>query len=494
MKAIGILRSPIRPSDSHQWRQAAAGASLCLSSLAIAYVAHLHGRPVTAALIAIVGVVAVGGLLGLRAGAVAGLGASITYNLLFTDPFLRFSLSSADDLVPIIALNLSAVASGLIAGRLHDRAVAAEQSERRVSDLLWFSEGLQSAVTLSEVEKIASGFLATGPSSLQLFVLTEQGLEACSEPVWARAAALEVFDSGLPQLALGDFMAFQLKSADRRLGVLAARSDRLRRSPQEISVFLPLLTLAIQRCQLAEQLAEGDVLKKSEAFKTALLSSVSHDLRTPLAAIAASAGSLAEFNEQLDTETKAELLSTIQDQCSRLDRLTANLLNLGRIEGGLDVEKMPIVDAIEVLGGTLVRMRKTDNDLTIERDFRTTSASVRADEALLEQVFFNVLENAVRHTPAKTPIHVDATRSGDTIVIAIEDDGPGLPPREAERIFERFYQVGQGKIPASGSGLGLSIAKGFTELIGGDIRACRAHRPMRGARFEVVLPLSSGAS
>jgi two-component system sensor histidine kinase KdpD len=494
MKVIAIWKNAVGRGESHRWREAAAGAALCLSSLAIAYVAHLHGRPVTAALIAIVGVVAVGGLLGLRAGAVAGLGASITYNLLFTDPFLRFSLSSADDLVPVIALNLSAIASGLIAGRLHDRAVAAEQSERRVSDLLWFSEGLQSAVTLSEVEKIASSFLAASQSDMQLFILNEQGLEACSEPAWGRAAAQEVFVSGLPQLVLGDHIAFQLKSADRRLGVLAAQLGRLRHSPQEIAVFLPLLTLAIQRCQLAEQLAEGDVLKKSEAFKTALLSSVSHDLRTPLAAIAASAGSLAEFNDKLDRNTQQELLSTIQDQCSRLDRLTANLLNLGRIESGLDVEQMPIVDAIEVLGSTLVRMRKTDSNLTIKRDFRTTFASVRADEALLEQVFFNVLENAVRHTPAKTPIHVDAARSGNAIIIAIEDDGPGLPPKEAERIFERFYQVRQGKIPASGSGLGLSIAKGFTELIGGDIRACRAHRPMRGARFEVILPLLSSAS
>ena len=161
----------------------------------------------------------------------------------------------------------------------------------------WWTSSASAATSLATSRFGSATQVRPGPSSVQLVMLTENGLEARSAPDWGRAVALEAFDSGLPQLVLGDLVAFQLRGGDRRLGILVARSGQLRQSPHEIAVFLPLLALAIQRCQLAERLAEADVFKKSEGFKTALLSSVSHDLRTPLAAIAASAGSLMEFGD-----------------------------------------------------------------------------------------------------------------------------------------------------------------------------------------------------
>jgi two-component system sensor histidine kinase KdpD len=249
-----------------------------------------------------------------------------------------------------------------------------------------------------------------------------------------------------------------------------------------------LLALALLRCILAEQLTQADVIRRSEQFKTTLLSSVSHDLRTPLASIAASASSLASLRSELDEETKIDLLATIQEQCDRLDRLTGNLLSLGRIEGGLAVDEMPVVDAVEVLGMALSRARKLSSAHDFERDFQIASATVRADEPLLEQVFFNVLQNATVHAPAG-PVRVSAAVNGKALIVSIEDDGPGIPFDIRERVFDRFYQANDRRKARSGSGLGLPIAKGFAEIIGGTITAGRAMPPLRGARIEIALPV-----
>jgi two-component system sensor histidine kinase KdpD len=216
---------------------------------------------------------------------------------------------------------------------------------------------------------------------------------------------------------------------------------------------------------------------------------VSHDLRTPLAAISASASSLRRFQTELDAETKAQLLEAIEEQCARLDRLTTNLLNIGRIEGGLDVKQMPVIDAVEVLGSALARVRQVHAGHQFEKDFQIKSGAVRADEPLLEQVFVNVLENAAVHTAAGTTVKVSSLPQPGCLLISVEDDGDGIPKADRTRIFERFFQGGSDTRVKSGSGVGLSIAKGFAERIGGSIRACSAERPLRGAKIEIELPL-----
>lgn len=465
-------------------------AVVSVGAIGIAFAAHLHGNPITAALLAVFGVTIVGALMGLRAGVIAGVVASLTYNLLLTDPFLRFSLASLDDLVPIIALNVSAIASGLIAGRLHDRAVAAESSSQLVSGLLAFSQALQQALTLEEIEEVARRYLRGTEGGLQLFVEHGDELSSPSVSTMGDRVATEVWHSRMPELRVGDHVAIILTTGDRRLGLVVVEVDQSGSFPQEIRTFLPLLALAVQRWLLATELSEADAVRRSEKFKTVLLSSVSHDLRTPLAAISASASSLARFQDEFDASTKNELLQTIQEQCDRLDRLTTNLLNIGRIEGGLDVEQMPIVDAVEVLGSALARTRELHNEHRFCKDFRARSAAVRADEPLLEQVFTNVLENAAVHTAPGTTVRVSSAASQGSLLITIEDDGAGITEGDRSRVFERFFQAPSDGRPPPGSGLGLSIAKGFAERVGGTIRADSAEPPLRGAKIEIALPLA----
>jgi two-component system sensor histidine kinase KdpD len=252
-----------------------------------------------------------------------------------------------------------------------------------------------------------------------------------------------------------------------------------------------MLAIAAERLLLTESLVAADVLRQSEDFKTALLSSVSHDLRTPLAIIGASAGSLLRYPEKLSDEARRELLISIEQQSTRLNQLTDNLLSLVRIEGGLDSSAMPTVDALDVLGSALVTARQFAPDRRITKDLQLGEAIVRADPSLLEQVLINVIQNAVVHTPLEAPIHVEVAAAPKLVRISVEDGGAGVSDEEGELIFERFHQAPVSGRRHAGSGLGLSIARGFARAVGGDVTVSRRRDGAAGARFEITLPLAA---
>lgn len=216
------------------------------------------------------------------------------------------------------------------------------------------------------------------------------------------------------------------------------------------------------------------------------MSSVSHDMRTPLGAISASATSLSQFGDELAQETRADLLAIIVEQCGRLDRYTANLLNLTRLQAGLDASHFVTCDAVEVLGSAISRARDFSGEHLITKRFAAGSAIVRADPVMLEQVFYNVLENAMRYSSPKSEITVGVMALAATVEISIQDEGPGIPDNDILHVFQRFYRGT--KVPtAEGSGLGLSIAKGFTEAFGGRIEA--ENSDFAGACIRILLPL-----
>jgi two-component system sensor histidine kinase KdpD len=250
------------------------------------------------------------------------------------------------------------------------------------------------------------------------------------------------------------------------------------------------VSIAVERCLLLEQVSEAELLKRSEEFKSALLSSVSHDLRTPLSAISASASSLIRFGNELAPETRADLLLMIQQQCDRLNRYTTNLLNLVRLRAGVDSTRFTECDALDVLGTAISRARAAGDGRAISKDYEVATAIVRADPVMLEQVFYNVLENAVRYSPAETPINVSAHKRGGWLLVLVEDHGAGIAETDRKRVFERFYRSHAG-LAHEGNGLGLSIAKGFTEAFGGSIEASRSQGSVSGTTIKIELPLRS---
>jgi two-component system, OmpR family, sensor histidine kinase KdpD len=285
---------------------------------------------------------------------------------------------------------------------LKDQARASEEAQRRVESLLTFSQDLQTTTSLQDMIAAARQS-APGLEALELHLDNGRVISPEQEPTLRLLAA---------QLRNADCTSLPAENGSM---VLCERfSDGLVVAivPQEhatdAAAHLAIIALAAERWALTHRLVQADVFRQSEQFKTALLSSVSHDLRTPLAVISASAGSLLHYRESLSAEAQQDLLESIEQQSRRLDQLTDKLLSLGRIEGGLDQASMPTVDALEVLGEALVAVRQAAPTRKITKEYGLDHASVRAEPSLLHQIIANVLENAIIHTPKDTTVHVSA--------------------------------------------------------------------------------------
>lgn len=228
---------------------------------------------------------------------------------------------------------------------------------------------------------------------------------------------------------------------------------------------------AVRRERLARQALDLEVTRRSDELKTALLVSVSHDLRTPLAAIRAAAGNLADPEVDLDDGERRQLAVAIDDEATRLNRLVGNLLDMSRVEArdlAPALTPIPLADAVEAV---VERMRPLLGSRRIEIEVPPDLPPVRADATLLDQALGNVLDNVAKHTPDGTPARIEASREDDAILLVIEDSGPGVPEDAVGRLFERFYRVAPARGGTRGSGLGLAVVKGFVEAMGGTVRA-----------------------
>jgi two-component system sensor histidine kinase KdpD len=229
------------------------------------------------------------------------------------------------------------------------------------------------------------------------------------------------------------------------------------------------------------------VLQATERLQTALLNSISHDLRTPLVSITGALSSLQEDGSRLDGPTQRALVDNAREEAERLNRLVGNLLDMTRLEAGAVKVKREPVDVADLVGSALQQLAPQLASRPVDVGVPNRLPPVSADFVLILQVLVNVLDNALKYSPPEAAIALDACRLDDSIQIAVADQGPGIPPADLSRIFDKFYRVqGSGKI--TGTGLGLSICKGILEAHGGRIWA--ENRLEGGARICLVLPLA----
>ena len=228
-------------------------------------------------------------------------------------------------------------------------------------------------------------------------------------------------------------------------------------------------------------------------MRDALLDSLSHDLRTPLSSIAGAASSLRALGDKMSPAERLELLSSIEDETGRLARFVANLLDMSRIEaGGLKVNR-DLVSIADVVQGAVERSRKAFPGEPVRVSLAPNLPFVRGDDKLLEQVLFNLLDNAHKYAGEAGAI-VHARQEGDEVVLSVTDEGPGIKPAELERIFEKFYRGGRPDGRKAGTGLGLSISRRLVEAMGGTIVAQSPAVRRRGTRFVVRLPAAQATS
>jgi two-component system sensor histidine kinase KdpD len=246
--------------------------------------------------------------------------------------------------------------------------------------------------------------------------------------------------------------------------------------------------LAIERVHLVDDLDRAKRREEADRLRAALLTSISHDLKTPLAAIVGAAGALRDLSPQLDDKAKIDLVATVLDESERLNRFIANLLDMTKLEAGSIKPNLARHDVGEIVGSVLERARKILARHAVEIEIAGGLPMLELDPVLFEQVLFNLLDNAAKYAPPETTIRIESWQEGETVKLQVIDEGGGIPPEEVELVFEKFHRASKGDQVRAGTGLGLAISRGFIEAMGGTIDAAnRADRS--GAVFTIKLPV-----
>lgn len=246
-----------------------------------------------------------------------------------------------------------------------------------------------------------------------------------------------------------------------------------------------------EQARLSRQAEQARILQARENLERALLNSISHDLRTPLVSITGALSALKGEGERLSDQARRELLETAFDEAERLNRFVGNLLDMTRIEAGAIRLNMEPSDIQELVGCALAAMEKRLGDREVTVELSPGLPLVPLDMVLMNQVLVNLLDNANKYAPAKSPIEIHASVRDDRLCLEVADRGPGVPPDELGRLFDKFYRI---PVPerVGGTGLGLSICKGIVEAHGGKIRG--ENRDGGGLRIEILLPLTQPVS
>jgi two-component system sensor histidine kinase KdpD len=427
------------------------------------------------ALVFVLGITLAGATMGLGAALLVSLASFLLYNFYFAEPVLTFRFDTLDDFAPLVVFNLSAVISGVLAGRARDRAAVAAAANASLTALLQISRSLQSAVRFEDIERALTGPVAQA-AGVKLLPAQAPAVHTKRAP---DAEATRISNEALD--------TYRLECGSRAIELMVAPEQADERNGGALGPALTnLVALAMERAALSEKIADAEAAARTESLKTALLSSVSHDFRTPLATIRASASSLIDFGDKLDRGIADSLLRSIVEESERLNRFTANLLQMTKLEAGQTLST-EIVSVSDILGVALRRLRPRAGERRIERS-GTEDCVVRADPVLFELVLLNVLENAVLYSSDGSRIAIALRREDGLCVIEIADEGRGLPTAELDRIFDRFHRVDASEQMPRGTGLGLAIAKGFVQACGGSIEARVPGLGSRGTCIRICLP------
>ena len=435
------------------WRPiaAVAGEVLIVVAVATGVVALLEGSaPVTGLgvlyLLAVLWLAIHRGQTAALAAAVLGV---LALNWFFIPPKHELTIANSENVAALIVFLIVAIVVGRLASAARDRAAEAEARARtalareREASLIAHAASavLAGRGIATELDTIAHEVaVATGARRARVVLAaapsTEDDELAIRLPLQARSGWLQVAAPDWPREDLG------------RLAEPIAR----------------LVEVAIERERVADQAADTEAARRAAVAKTAVLHAISHDLRSPLTAISASAGAL---RAELSPEDRAELLGVIEAEAERLARLVDDLLDLSRIQAGAVHPRQDWCDLRDIVERAVAQVQDRQGERPIEVKLPGELPLVRADAAQLERVFSNLVENAVKFSPRGSPVAVRGGRTGGRVTVRVVDQGPGIPRRDRAQLFEPFFRGAEGR--GSGAGLGLAICRGFVEANGGRI-------------------------
>ncbi len=518
---------------------------------AIIYTLHLYPTIPDISLAYLLIVLALAGTRGLYAAVLSALVAFFSFDYFLVPPLYTFTIGRFEEWLALFVFLATAIITGQLASAMRLRAEQASRQARETRILYELVRATNSEEDLEQqlsivAHAIVDVFSSWGirdcaillPDAHGKLILQAGALqadqqakllsdeEATASWVMTQDQAVELHDVSLaPQLSTSSapraivrstaaihpmrryMRMIPLKMGQKVVGVVrllieddprlftrekSLGIDRDRSNPATTFfwTFLDQAASVIERARLRRESLQIELLKRTDALRAALLSSVSHDLRTPLSSIKAAASSLLQEDVQWDEEARRSFALAIEHEADRLNRLVGNLLDMSRIEGGALKPEKEWYPVDELIHDVLDHMQPVLQGRTVQTHLPDDLPPVELDYLQMDQVLTNLIENAVRYTPPESPIEVSAQIDGEQMVISISDRGPGIPQADKERIFDKFYRVLSTQRNAAtipGSGLGLAVSKGLVEAHGGHIWV--EDRPGGGSIFRFTLPV-----
>lgn len=455
----------------------------------------------------LLGVMVVAMRVGLQPAILTSITSFFAFNFFFTEPRWSFAVSDTQNILTLVFFLIAAVIVSNMASRLRTQVQATRESARRTTNLYDFGRKVTAAATQDDVLWAVVHHVAATIQGKSLVMLpAEQGLTlaagyppedqlddksaAAAEWAWAHG---KLAGRGSPTLPASLWLFLPLKTARSSVGVLGVQmsEDADLPSPEQMRLLETLAdqaAVAIERTTLVADIEIARVATERERLRSALLSSLSHDLRTPLVSIMGAAGSLISYDEALDSAARKELAQTIQDEAERLNRFVQNLLDMTKLGSGALKPRADWVDLRDVVGAAVHRAKTLARKHELKVEIDPAMPLLCLDPVLMEQMFFNLLDNACKYAPKGTQVKVWAKKRDDHIAVEVTDQGPGIPAEDREKVFDMFYRVNLADSQPAGTGLGLAICRGIVEAHDGQI-AAEAGLNGVGTAIVIRLPL-----
>jgi two-component system sensor histidine kinase KdpD len=437
----------------------------------------------------------------------ASVVASLGYNFFFMEPLYTFTIADPTNVGAFVFFIVMAVLVSNLAARVRIQALAAMGRARTTESLYSFSRKLAGVGTLDDV-LWAIAYQTALMLKVRVVLMLPENDSIAVKAGYPPEDMLDDADLAAANWALrsdrpagrgsdtlpgAKRLFLPMRTGRGAIGIMGIDSDKPGPllTPDERRLLDALIdqgALAIERVHLVEDMDRVRRTVETDRLRSALLTSISHDLKTPLAAVLGSAGTLRDLGGDLTEAEKADLLATIIEESERLNRFIANLLDMTKLESGAIVPNTARHDVAEIVGSALRRAAKILNNHQLELELAADLPMLDLDAVLFEQVLFNLLDNAAKYSAAGTTIRIQSWRDGDSVCLQVLDQGEGIPKEDVDRIFDKFYRAQKGDQVRAGTGLGLAISRGFVEAMGGTITAAN-RGDTSGAVFTIRLPV-----
>lgn len=494
------------------WRPFLWAAALVAGATLLGQVFSLALDPTNLVMIYLAMVVIAAVTLGRGPAILASVLSVLLFDFFFVDPRLTFAVGDTQYLLTFAGLLIVGLVISALTARAREQADAAMQRETETAALYDLSRDLAASLSRDDMLRTVMQHVAgTFGRDVVVLLPDDDGLDRLAVaavssglelPADELAVADWVYRRGEPAgrntttLPAASLRYLPMKTARGVVGVLGVagpdQPERHLTAAQRrlMDAFANQIALSVERDQLAKQARQAEVLQVTEKLQAALLNSISHELRTPLVSITGALSTLLADAGQLDAETERSLVENAHEEAGRLNHLVGNLLDMTRLEAGALAIRREPSDIQDVIGAALGQLGARLHDRAVRVDVPADMPLAPLDFVPIVQVLVNLLDNALKYAPSDQPIDLYARVQGQQVEIEVADRGPGIPPEDLERVFDRFYRL-QHPGSVGGTGLGLSICRGIVEAHSGRIYA--QNRPDGGASFTVALPLGDAA-